>query len=249
MKRMGKLKRHGGEGSSLLFSLFLAFCFYWIILEISLSFFLLALLFQLFYILVSQHQLVGNSLQVTGRQFKDIYDIALENAKDLRIKMPKIFIVQDPYLNAFTIGFKPPYSIVLTSSLVESLSKNEIDFVIGHEMGHVKFGHSRILSFISPLGKDIPFVSWLYAFWQRKAEYTADRAGFFVTKGIKPTTSAMVKLAVGKKLASLIDIDEVIEQMEKSRSGLMAKTGELFLTHPYVTNRIRTLVEYSRFGA
>lgn len=247
MNQAMKLKRYKGERLSLLFSLFLVLCFYYLIFGISSLLFFLALIFQLFYILVSQRQLIGNTLQVSERQFEDIYKVAQDNAKDLNIKMPRIFIVQDPYLNAFTIGFKSPYAIVLTSSLVESLTKDEIDFVIGHEMGHIKFGHSKILSFISPLGKDIPFVSWLYAFWQRKAEYTADRVGFFVVKEIRPTISAMLKMTVGKKLSTLIDIEGIIEQIEESRDGILSRTGELLLTHPYVTNRIRALSEYDYF--
>jgi len=209
---------------------------------------LIAVLLQLIYVAVSQKQLIGNSLLVTEVQFPDIYEIAKENAKQLNIKKPKIFLYQDPFINAYTIGFFPPYSIVLNSALVEALSRDELDFVIGHEMGHIRYGHAKFLSLISPIGRNIPFLSWLYSGWQRKSEYTADRVGYVVTDKIIPVISAMIKMTVGLKLSKLVNMDELIKQIQESDSGLLTKSGELLLTHPYTTNRINALVAFCKFG-
>lgn len=245
---MAKLKTYPGEKTSLLFSLLLTLFAAYVLLGISTLLFFFIILLQLIYILIIQRQFFGNALQITKYQFKDIYNIARENARNLAIKMPKVFIVQDPYLNAFTIGFKSPYTIVLTSSLVESLTRDEIDFIIGHEMGHIKFGHSRILSFISPVGRSIPFVSWLYGFWRRKAEYSADRVGLIVTPKIKPAIQAILKMTVGRKLAEVIDINEIIQQIEETEATFLSTTGESFLSHPYVMNRIKALAEFYHFN-
>jgi len=240
--------RSRGERLSLLFSFILVFSAAIIIFQINIWFILIAVLFQLIYVIVSQKQLIGNSLMITEEQFPDIYEIVKENIKQLNIKKIKIFLYQDPYINAYTIGFFPPYSIVLTSALVESLSRDELDFVIGHEMGHVRFGHAKYLSLISPVGRDIPFISWLYSSWQRKSEYTADRVGYVVTNKTRPAISAMVKLTVGLKLSKLVNIDELIKQIQESKRGFVIKTSELLLTHPYTTNRIKSLVLFSKYG-
>jgi len=243
-----KLKRYPGEIISLFFSICLLLFFSFIVFEINIIIFGLIILFQLLYILISQRQFIGNALQVTEKQFIDIHGIVKDNAIRLGIKVPKVFIVQDPYLNAFTIGFLSPYTIVLTSLLVESLTKEEINFVLGHEMGHIRFGHSKILSFISPLGKGIPVISWLYGFWQRKAEFSSDRAGLFTVGEIKPAISTMLKMAVGKKLADLIEVEEIIKQIEASEDTLLSTTGESLLTHPYTMKRIKNLIEFNRFN-
>lgn len=240
--------RSRGERLSLFFSFILVISTAIIIFQISIWFILLAILLQLIYVIISQKQLIGNSLMVTEEQFPDIYEIVKENVKQLNIKKTKIFLYQDPYINAYTIGFFPPYSIVLTSALVESLSRDELDFVIGHEMGHIRFGHAKYLSLISPVGKDIPFISWLYSNWQRKSEYTADRVGYVTTNKIRPAISAMVKLTVGLKLSKLVNIDGLIGQIQESERGLITRTSELLLTHPYTTNRIKALVLFSKYG-
>lgn len=240
--------RSRGERLSLLISFVLVFSTALIIFQINIWLILLAILLQLIYVIISQRQLIGNSLLITEDQFPDIYEILEENAKQLNLKKTKIFLYQDPYINAYTIGFFPPYSIVLTSALVESLSRDEIDFVIGHEMGHIKFGHAKYLSLISPVGKDVAFISWLYSSWQRKSEYTADRVGFVLTDKIRPAISVMVKLTVGLKLSKLVNIDSLINQIQESGKGLLTRTSELLLTHPYTTNRIKSLVLFSKYG-
>lgn len=239
--------RYTGERASLLFSFFIVTFATLFVFQISIWLIIAAVVLQLIYVAVSQRQLIGNSLLLTPKQFPDIYQISKENADDLVIPMPRIFISQDPYINAFTIGFRRPYSIVLNSALVESLTRDELDFVIGHEMGHIKFGHARYLSLISPVGGDIPFISWLYAGWQRKSEYTSDRVGYVLTHRVKPAISAMIKMSVGKKLSRIVDIDELIKQIEAGRKGFLTRTGEMMLTHPYTTNRIIELVEFTRY--
>ena len=239
--------RVSGEIRALLFAFFLVFFAALFVFQISIWIVILAILFQLFYVVISQKQLIGNSVLISEKQFPDLFKISEENAKELNIRFPNIFVTQNPFLNAFTIGFKQPYSIVLNSALVESLSRDELDFVIGHEMGHIKFGHAKYLSFISPVGSGIPFISWLYASWQRRGEYTADRVGYVLTHKIRPAISAMIKMSVGSKLSRIVDIDEIIKQIDKGQRGLLTKSGELFLTHPYTTNRIIELVEFSHF--
>jgi len=236
-----------GERLSLIFSFLLVLSIAVFVYQISAWLIILATAFQLFYTIMSQKQLIGNSLLVSQKQFPDIHSIAQQNAEELGIPIPYIFISQDPYINAFTIGFKSPYSIILNSALVEALTRDELDFIIGHEMGHIRFGHAKYLSLISPIGSDIPFISWLYAWWQRNAEYTADRSGYTLTHEIKPAISSLIKLSVGSKLSQIIDIDELIKQIELGQCGFLSKAGELFLTHPYTTNRILHLVAYSHF--
>lgn len=239
--------RSRGERTSLFVAFLLVSVITIYIFQISVWLVIGAIIFQLIYIVFSQRQLMGNSLLVSEKQFPDIFEISYDNSKELGIKAPFVFVNQDPYLNAYTIGFFKPYSIVISSALVEALDKDELDFVIGHEMGHIKFGHAMYLSLISPIGQDVPFISWIYASWQRKSEYSADRIGYVLTKKVKPAITAMIKITVGAKLARIVDIDELIKQLQESEKGLVNKSSEVILTHPYTTKRIRSLVQYSHY--
>jgi len=54
-------------------------------------------------------------------------------------KMPDIYIIDDPALNAFATGRDPNHSAVaITSGLLQKLNRDELQGVIGHEMAHVK---------------------------------------------------------------------------------------------------------------
>ncbi len=54
-------------------------------------------------------------------------------------KMPDIYIIDDPALNAFATGRDPnKASVAITSGLLQKLNRDELQGVIGHEIAHVK---------------------------------------------------------------------------------------------------------------
>ena len=132
----------------------------------------------LIYIRIKQGQYLGTSLQVSNKHFYRLKQIIEEQSKKLNITEPKLFITMSPFPNAFTFGYKSPYAIVLNSSLIEGLTEDELEAVIAHELGHVKFHHSRIASLVNPAGQNIFLLSQIFGFWSRSAELTADRVAF-----------------------------------------------------------------------
>ena len=53
--------------------------------------------------------------------------------------MPKIYLVDDPAPNAFSMGRKPDDSVIaVTTGLVHRLNRDELEGVIAHEMAHLK---------------------------------------------------------------------------------------------------------------
>ena len=53
-------------------------------------------------------------------------------------KVPDIYIIDDPSPNAFATGRDPEHAVVaVTSGLLEIMSRDELQGVIGHELGHV----------------------------------------------------------------------------------------------------------------
>lgn len=245
MKKIDYKLRSPGEISWLIISFILVFVVSYFVFEIGIWLAMLLIFLQLVYVLMAERQMYGNSLKISERQFADIDKIIEENAAQLGIRKPNVFIQQDPYINAYAIGFKKPYTIVLTSALVESLNRSELDFVVGHEMGHIKLGHSRMLSLISPLGRDIPVLTMIYGNWVRRAEYSADRAGLYLVGGnIKSAVTTMIKMSVGAKLSEKVELDSILEQIQSQMKDLISAGGEFLQTHPYVMNRIEALVEY-----
>ncbi len=55
-----------------------------------------------------------------------------------QVPTPKVYIVEDPALNAFATGRDPEHSaIVVTSGLLKALNRQELEGVIAHEMSHI----------------------------------------------------------------------------------------------------------------
>ncbi len=54
-------------------------------------------------------------------------------------KMPRVYVIDDSGLNAFAVGRKPEVAAVaVTSGLLRKLSRDELQGVIAHEIGHIR---------------------------------------------------------------------------------------------------------------
>ncbi|TAN38722.1 MAG: peptidase M28 [Verrucomicrobia bacterium] len=52
--------------------------------------------------------------------------------------MPKVYVIDNPAPNAFAVGLKPERAAVaVTSGLLAQLNRDELQGVIGHELGHI----------------------------------------------------------------------------------------------------------------
>ncbi len=231
-----------GEGFALfvgiLLTLIISYSFY----EINLWLFLGLVILGLIYIKLIQAQQLGNSIRIHENQFPEIFEIFQKYASKLEIEKANLYIKQDPYLNAYTIGFGT-CTVILNSALVEQLNSKELNFVIAHELGHFKSGHTKITSLINPLGQGNIFSNFVFGFWGRKAEYTCDRCGLVLTKDIDSAISAMVKLSLGGELFKKFNVNGYLLQLKKSESNLV-KSSELLIDHPTITNRIKSIINY-----
>ncbi len=201
-------------------------------------------LLSIIYIRMQQAQLLGNALEITESQMPELFNIINKQQQKLGIGGTRFFITQNPNPNGFTIGY-PKASVVLTSSLVEGLSTDELSFVIGHELGHVKAGHNFILTFISPFGTNNPIATYLFSFWQRKAEYTCDKCSLILNKKIEPAVDALMKISIGMNLINKIDLISYKKQMINSESKV-TQLSELLFSHPLTTNRVGRMVSFWR---
>ena len=67
-------------------------------------------------------------------------------------KMPDIYIIDDPALNAFATGRDPKRaSVAITSGLLQKLNRDELQGVIAHEIAHVKNRDVLLMSLCSIL--------------------------------------------------------------------------------------------------
>ena len=79
-------------------------------------------------------------------------------------KMPDVYIIDDPALNAFATGRDPNHAAVaITSGLLQKLDRDELQGVIGHEMSHVKNRDVLLMSMAAVLLGTIVILSYYFS--------------------------------------------------------------------------------------
>lgn len=107
-----------------------------------------------------------------ARPLRDYDDPALYGtvaylAENLDIPMPRIYLIKQEAANIFAVGRTPAHaSIVVTSGLVDLLSKDEMAGVIAHELSHVVHGDTLICTLAATLGGSVSMLAnaaqWLF---------------------------------------------------------------------------------------
>jgi heat shock protein HtpX len=76
-------------------------------------------------------------------------------------KMPDIYIIDDPALNAFATGRDPNRaSVAITSGLLQKLNRDELQGVMAHEISHVKNRDVLLMAMCSVLLGTIVLLAW-----------------------------------------------------------------------------------------
>lgn len=154
-------------------------------------------------------QLMGSYLRASQDCFPHLYRAVQEGCEILDVpKRPTVYI-QPGALNAFTAGVEQPI-LVFNAGLIDAMTEEELRFVVGHELGHIKSGHvlyyqiAMLLPVLAEVVGAATFgIGSLLSFplevalvrWQRMSELTADRAGLLACQDVNAATTAMIKLA------------------------------------------------------
>jgi Zn-dependent protease with chaperone function len=189
--------------------------------------------------------LKGNAVKINKNQFPEIYQAVVKQSELLELKsVPSVFILQSGgLLNAFAARFLGRNYIILYSEIVEATrekDKSILEFIIGHELGHIKRNHmiKNLWLFPSYL---VPFLSAAYS---RACEYTCDSIGYSLCPtGIK---GGILILASGKSIYKKVNINEFISQ-DHSEDGFWKWFAEKVSSHPNLTKRIACYADKKDF--
>ena len=155
------------------------------------------------------------------------------------------FVTADNFQTNAACSLMPSASkpdIIITSKLIELLSEEELQFIIGHEVAHYFYQHSLYpnLETASETNLKLNILNL-----NRSAEISADRVGFIASGSLEKSLRASLKLASGLSekhlkfsFSTYLDQLREIESIGKSQS-------ELWSTHPSFLIRIQALIWFS----
>ena len=238
------------EIHSLLLGLLISGIFLAILNEINFLLFFSYIVLAIIGVIVVQGQYIGGNVRVTEKNFPELKKIIQKQAAIAQVPEPDLFVLQSPELQAFTLGYKHPYMIVIHSSIIESFTAAETEVVIAHELGHAYHGHTKILSIlwaIQNMPLDVLFlpIQIAFYFYARQCEVTSDRFAVCMTQNPRGFVKVITKLAVGPKLTDQIDEIAFLNQSLEIQKNRKYQVGEWYTDHPYNIHRVAYTIRFS----
>lgn len=75
-----------------------------------------------------------------------VYNLTENLCISVGMKMPKLYVIDSPVLNAYASGIgERSYAVTLTTGIIETLDDRELEGVIAHELSHIRNRDVRLL--------------------------------------------------------------------------------------------------------
>jgi Zn-dependent protease with chaperone function len=216
---------------------------------------------------VAYIQNVAQTVRVSRTQCPQLYVQLQEACAILDIKEPELYVAQHPVPNAYTSGHDHPY-IVITTGLLDLMNEEEVLAVIAHELGHIKSGHvlyktmARCIGLLLTLIGDMTLgvgrlvgrsLEAAFLEWDRKSEFTADRAAMLVVQDPQVMLTLMMKFAGGtlfqKDQMSPSEFLKQADLYEEVDVSILDRVYKLLMvsavSHPLIIVRSREIVTWA----
>ncbi len=201
---------------------------------------------------------------VTKREYPHLYHTVEGLAIAAGIPAPMCYVIEDGALNAFATGRDPKKSaIVVTTGLLKTMNRQELEGVIAHEMSHIKNYDIRVMLLTSVLVailtllSDILLRSFLFG-GNRESKGGGQLQLILLVAGIllvilSPLIGQLIKLSVSRKREYLADasgamltrypagLASALRKISKDPDPLVDKanhaTAHLFISTPFRKRR------------
>jgi heat shock protein HtpX len=196
-----------------------------------------------------------------------LHNVVEEMAIAAGIVKPRVYVIENAALNAFATGMSPARSAIgVTRGLLDTLNREELQGVIGHEMGHIVNWDIRYATAVGVIVGLIALVSdaamrALYFSDRSRNSAKAGPGAVFVMlalvafAALAPVFALLVQMAVSRQREFLADATSVrltrhpqglISALEKLAAsaqpfrGANRATQHMFIINPFRNFRERT---------
>jgi heat shock protein HtpX len=198
---------------------------------------------------------VVGAREATPYELQVVDNVTEEMALAAGIPKPKVYVIDDPALNAFATGSNPRNGIVVvTTGLIRELNRDELQGVIAHEISHIRNQDVRLMTTLAIVAGLIPLLADVAGrmIWYSKSRKNRDEnkaiwlAAGLVLAILAPLFSKLIELAVSRKREYLADASAA--QLTRYPEGLASalakiaikerrpKSANRALEHMYIAN-------------
>ncbi len=131
--------------------------------------------------------------------------------------LPKIYLIEDPAINAFATGRTPETaSIAVTRGAIEKLANEELEGVLAHELSHITNYDIRFMMLVAVLVGSVSILSNIFLrlrFWggnRRGRDNGGNLAVILMLAGVllaglSPLIAELIKLSISRRREYLAD--------------------------------------------
>ena len=186
------------------------------------------------------HHYSQSGLRISDKLTPSIHDVFQKVFSHLQIPPDSItaYVYSSPETQATCFSDSRHECVMwITSSLINLMSKEELAFVVGHELGHFLLGHS--------IEENLDVENEESLIKYRAQEISVDRIGLIACGSLNIATQALMKLISGLNQDMLrFDVGSFLDQMRIKKSDAAMHAGESS-THPSIVMRCRALQWFS----
>lgn len=209
---------------------------------------------------------MGNGYDITANSNPRLHRQFMEDCKILGMKKtPQFSTAWGYFISSQSVGEKKR-RILVTSGAVDLLESEELDFLLGHELGHILCGHipyhMLVEAMYMPLFTDnsglglVDVVRLPMLEWYRISHYTADRMGLLCCQDIDVALRTMIKMSgLPKECYDNIDVKAFIKQADEfaevhdSAMDKIAKVVTIMSADsPWMVVRAKKLLDWYESG-
>ncbi len=181
---------------------------------------------------------MANAREIDKADAPQLYNVVEEMALAAGVPMPKVMILETDALNAFATGNRVGHgTIVVTRGLLDTLSRDELQGVVAHEMAHLANLDTRYMVIVGVTVGLIALVCDMLlrtTMWGGSGRSSSDKKGnsgglliilLIVVAILAPIAAKFVQMAVSRQREYLADATSV--QFTRNPNGLISALGKL----------------------
>jgi heat shock protein HtpX len=201
-------------------------------------------------LVLSMHQ----AQEVDERSAPELVAIVRELVRRAGLPMPRVYLMDSPQPNAFATGRNPQHAAVCaTTGLLNTLSRDEVAGVIGHELAHVRNHDTLTMTITATVAGAISMLAQFGMFFGGRRDNNSGLGivGSLLMLVLAPLAAMIVQMAISRTreyaadrlgarisgrpdaLASaLVKISRVAEAVPNESAESHPATAPLFIINP-----------------
>ncbi len=140
--------------------------------------------------------------EVSEADAPELYSIVRRLAQRAEIPMPRVYIMDQAQPNAFATGRNPSHAAVaVTTGIMNLLSREELEGVIGHELAHIKHRDILIGTVAATIAGAVSYLAfmarWAFIFGNRDDE-DSNPVVAIVMMIVAPVAALLIQMAISR---------------------------------------------------